>query len=33
MQEVTDIPEGVVIIATGPLTADALAEKTQKPPS
>ena len=25
--EVTDIPEGVVIIATGPLTSDALAEK------
>ena len=27
--EVTDIPEGEVIIASGPLTSDALAEKLQ----
>ena len=30
--EVTDIPEGGVIIATGPLTSDALAEKIAKLP-
>ncbi|MBQ9858123.1 MAG: methylenetetrahydrofolate--tRNA-(uracil(54)-C(5))-methyltransferase (FADH(2)-oxidizing) TrmFO [Oscillospiraceae bacterium] len=29
-EEVTDIPEGRVIIATGPLTSDALAEKLAK---